>query len=156
MHRTDKEVQDQGWIDAVLKKALFCHLAIPGDDEYPCLVPMNFVWYEGRLILHSSPVGDKIRLLKNNPHASFAVESDIDLVTDTNVCGYGMRYRSVIGRGTVRFVEEYKEKNRLLKVFSEKYASYPVDNFFQDKLDNVAVLVIKPISITGKNSGYPL
>ncbi|HWQ64415.1 MAG TPA: pyridoxamine 5'-phosphate oxidase family protein [Methanospirillum sp.] len=156
MHRTDKEVQDQGWIDTVLIKALFCHLAIPGVDEYPCLIPMNFVWSEGRLILHSAIDGEKIRLLKNNPHASFAVESDVDLITNTNACGYGMRYRSVIGHGTVRFAEECEEKNHLLKVLSEKYTSYPVDDFSLDALDHVAVLVITPISLTGKNSGYPL
>lgn len=156
MQRTDKEVQDKRWIDAVLRKALFCHLAIPGDDRYPCLIPMNFVWYEGRLILHSNPVGEKIRLLKNNPHTTFAVESDIDLLTNTIACGYGMRYRSVIGHGTVRFSTEYDEKNHLLKVLSEKYTSHPVDDFSPDTLDHVAVFVITPISLTGKNSGYPL
>lgn len=156
MHRTDKEVQNQGWIDAVLTKAIFCHLAIQGDDEYPCLIPMNFVWYEGRLIFHSALDGEKIRHLKNNSHATFAVESDIDLITNIISCMYGMRYRSVIGYGPVRFVTEYDEKNRLLKALSEKYTSHPVDDFSPDALDRVAVFVITPISLTGKNSGCPL
>nr|WP_319539244.1 pyridoxamine 5'-phosphate oxidase family protein [uncultured Methanospirillum sp.] len=155
MRRTDKEVRDQRWIDAVLTKALFCHLAING-DEYPCLVPMNFVWYEGRLILHSAPDGEKIRSLRKNPRVTFAVETDPELVTHTTACGYGMRYRSVIGQGIARFVEEYEEKNNLLKVLSEKYTSYRVDDFPPDKLAHVAVFVITPASLTGKNSWYPL
>jgi len=155
MQRADKEVRDQGWIDTVLTKALFCHLAING-DEYPCLVPMNFVWHKGQLILHSANEGEKMRLLRKNPHVAFAVEIDPELVTHATACGYGMRYRSVIGQGIVRFFDEYEEKNHLLKVLSEKYTSYSVDDFPPDKLAHVTVFIITPTSLTGKNSGYPL
>ncbi len=153
MRRTDKEVRDQGWIDAVLFNALFCHLALV-DDVFPCLVTMNFVWSEGKLILHSVSEGEKIELLKKNPNVAFAVETDIGVVSHSTACGYGMRYRSVIGRGTARFVDSYDEKNRLLRLLSEKYTSCPVDDFSRDTLNHVTVFVITPTSLTGKNSGY--
>ncbi len=155
MQRADKEVRDQGWIDTVLTKALFCHLAING-DEYPYLVPMNFVWYNGQLILHSANEGEKIRSLRKDPRVTFAIEIDPELVTHATACGYGMRYRSVIGQGIARFVEEYEEKNNLIKVLSEKFTSCQVDDFPPDKLAHVTVFVITPTSLTGKNSGYPL
>jgi len=153
MRRTDKEIRDPEWIDAVLGKALFCHLAF-SDDEIPYMVPMNFAWSEGRLILHSFHEGEKNNILRKNPHVSFSVETDVELVTHTIACRYGMRYRSVIGRGNVRFVEEDEEKNYLLRILAGKYTTTPVHDFSPEELTHVTVLVITPTILTGKNSGY--
>ena len=56
MRRSDKQVTDPDWIASVLREAAYCHIAMC-DQEQPYMIPMNFVWYEGCLILHSATEG---------------------------------------------------------------------------------------------------
>lgn len=154
MIRSDKEITDPVWIDQVLHEALYCHIAI-SDGNLPYLVPMNYVWYDGRIILHSGSVGEKLRILKKNPSIAFAVETGIEMAPASTPCGYSMRYRSVIGQGTAGFIEDPIEKNHLLCRLAEKYTRVQVYDFSQKNLASVVVIGITVSGMTGKKSGYP-
>lgn len=153
MYRSDKEIRDPAWIASVLQKAGYCHLALSNGDQ-PYVIPMNFVFSENRLILHSGAEGEKISILQKNPKVSFAVETGIEPVTSETPCGYSMRFRSVCGQGVVKFVEDVGEKRNLLRILAEKYMAGPVPDFSSDAISHVLVIEVKITSMVGKNSGY--
>lgn len=155
MIRSDKEITDPVWIDHVLCQGLYCHIAII-DGTLPYLAPLNYLWCDGKIILHSGLEGEKIRILKRNPSISFAVETDVEMVPGSIPCQYSMRYRSVIGQGTAVFVEDPIEKSGLLCRLAEKYTGVHVSGFSSKSLDQVVVISITISQMTGKNSGYPL
>jgi nitroimidazol reductase NimA-like FMN-containing flavoprotein (pyridoxamine 5'-phosphate oxidase superfamily) len=153
MRRSDKEVTDQAWIINLLETALYCHIAL-ADGSKPYIVQMNYAYYRGKLILHSAPAGEKVRILKQNPKISFAVEEGVTMVNDQSPCRYGMWYRSVTGDGYARIIQDTTEKKRLLKIFTAKYHHGPLPDFTPEALAGVLVIEIAITKVTGKISGY--
>ncbi len=153
MQRSDKEIRDPLWIQSVLFEAQYCHLAC-SDGDTPYLVPMNFAFQDGHLILHSAPDGEKIRIIRQNPKVSFSAEVGVDLIASDAPCGYSMRFRSVCGTGSARCVEDSEEKARLLRIFATKFISGPLPVFSPASLDQVLVIDVRISSMVGKNSGY--
>src|SRR6056297_3333209 len=118
MYRSEKELRTDGEIDRILEESQVCRLALNGDG-YPYIVPMNFGWGEsdggGRvLFFHSALKGKKIELLRQDNRAAFEVDTDTDLVAADEACGFTMKYRSVCGRGRVRFLESEEDKRLAL------------------------------------------
>lgn len=153
MHRSDKEVRDPVWIETVLTEAPFCHIALCILD-HPYVIPMNFVFFEGCLILHSALEGEKIRIIQQNPRISFAAEVGVELIPDKNPCRYSMRYKSVCGHGDARFVEESDRKMKLLSILAAKYMSGLIPSFVPDVLLHMVVIEVKILGMVGKKSGY--
>lgn len=153
MNRSDKEIVDLNWINHILNTALYCHIAFC-EGEIPYVVPMNFAYHDGKLILHSATEGEKIRILKQNSHVSFSVEDGVRMVTNPSPCGYGMWYRSVSGAGDATVVEDLNEKRLLLKIFTAKFHHGPLPDFSSDTLERVLVIKVTITRVTGKNSGY--
>lgn len=153
MIRSDKEVIDRAWMDAVLRDALFCHLGLC-DDTQPYVVAMNFLWDEGRIFLHCRPEGEKMRILHKNPAVTVTVETGVELIWDPDPCACSMRYRSVNCQGIANLVRDPDEKHRILCRFAGKYTRTPVNGFSQKGLDHLEVIAITVTSRTGKSSGY--
>lgn len=155
MERSDKEVTDSSWITTVLQEAQYCHIGFCNMDQ-PYVIPMNFLFFEGHLILHSALDGEKIRFLKRNPKVSFSAEVGVELLVSDAPCGYSMRFRSVCGTGIARCVEEPEEKGRLLRIFAMKFISGPLPVFPPDLLAQVMVIDVTITRLSGKKSGYLL
>ena len=83
-------------------------LALSGDDGYPYLVPLNYLYVEadepealGKVYFHSAKAGHKIDAIECDPKASFCVIADDTVLPDK----YSTAYKSVIAFGTVRLIE---------------------------------------------------
>lgn len=83
-------------------------LALSGDDGYPYLVPLNYLYVEadepealGKVYFHSAKAGHKIDAIERDPKASFCVIADDTVLPDK----YSTAYKSVIAFGTVRLIE---------------------------------------------------
>jgi len=63
----------------------------------------------------------KIEILKKNPWVCFEAAVKTELINADEPCKYNVRYRSVIGYGKVKFLEDYNEKVEGLTVLSEHY-----------------------------------
>lgn len=114
---------------------------------------MNFAYHDGSLILHSAQHGEKIRIIKNNPDALFAVEDKVKLDRSDLPCNFGMKYRSVIGKGKISFLTGTNEKADALKIFAEKYSTQNVTPFQPSQINAVIVMMLKISEVTGKQSG---
>ena len=117
MRRKDREVTDLGAIGRIIGDCKVLRLGMV-DEGRPYVVPMNFGFdlRDGVLELycHSAPEGRKVEVLRRNPEVCFEMDCGHRLVEAEAACGYGFAYSSVIGEGTVGFIEDHEEKLRAL------------------------------------------
>ncbi|AKB78340.1 putative flavin-nucleotide-binding protein [Methanosarcina horonobensis HB-1 = JCM 15518] len=150
---SQKLISDRQQIEAILSKAKFLRLAL-SDAETPYIVPMSFGYKENVIYLHSSRKGEKIEILKKNPRICFEAASEIELITADDPCKYNVRYRSVIGHGQAKFLEDYNEKVEGLTVLSEHYGKKGPFEFEEWKVNRLCVIKIEVEKMTGKESGF--
>jgi len=150
---SQKLINDPQQIEAILSTARFLRLAL-SDAETPYIVPMSFGYKENTIYLHSSRKGEKIEILKKNPRVCFEAAAETELITADDPCNYNVRYRSVIGHGQAKFLEDYNEKVEGLTVLSEHYGKEGPFEFDDWKVNRLCVLKIEIEKMTGKESGF--
>jgi hypothetical protein len=152
MRRAEREIKDREAIEDILRKATVCRLAVCSEDV-PYIVPLNFGYESDRLYFHSAPEGRKIAALKANPQVCFEVDIDAELVSAGKPCGWTVRYRSVIGFGRARLLEDAAEKKRALDIIVGHYDRGPFE-YPEKAIAEVAVVEVEIESLTGKQAGY--
>ena len=71
-----------------------------------------------------------------------------------DICKYNVRYRSVVGNGQAKFVEDYNEKVEGLTVLSEHYGKKGPFEFEEWKVNRLCVIKIEVEEMTGKQHGF--
>ena len=132
MRRKDREVADLEGQLAILEQCPVCRVAINDPASgVPYLVPLNFGMAAGpqslTLYFHCAPVGTKLDLLRADPNVSFEADCPGTVSGGATSCTYGMNYQSVIGRGTVRFVEG-GEKLTALQAHLAAWVDFPEED----------------------------
>lgn len=153
MRRSEKEIRDNSLIDAVLAEAFVCRLGLV-DGGNPYVVPMCFVRVGDAMYLHAAREGRKIDILKQNDAVCFEVEADVALVPAAAACGWGMRYRSVIGFGRAAFVDDPQEKIAALDRLMEKYSGRGGWTYPDEAVRQTTIIRIGIERMTGKQSGF--
>ena len=100
------------------------------------------------LYFHCAPVGTKLDLLRADPNVSFEADCPGTVSGGATSCTYGMNYQSVIGRGTVRFVES-GEKLTALQALMQHYHC-PDLPFEPEMVEHTTVLALDVAAMTGK------
>lgn len=77
-----------------------------------------------------------------------------EVMTAEDPCNYNVRYRSVIGYGKAKFLEDYDEKVEGLTVLSEHYGKKGPFEFEEWKVNMLCVIKIEIEKITGKENGF--
>lgn len=151
MRRKDLEVTDRAEIDKILQDAQVLHLAL-NDDGYPYVVPLTYGYENGKLYMHSATTGKKIDLIRRNPKISFQVQADVVFHDDPKKSsGLTLTYRSVIGFGKVRILDDNDEKRSAIKILAAHYNEKGTKVERSDAaLKNVAMLEITIDHVTGK------
>jgi uncharacterized protein len=150
---TQKIIHDPQQIEEILSKAKFLRLAL-SDAGIPYIVPIAFGYKENAVYLHSSQKGKKIDILKKNPRVCFEAESESELMTADDPCKYNVLYRSVIGYGHAKFLEDYNEKVKGLTILSEHYRKKGPFEFEEWKVNRLCVIKIEIERMTGKENGF--
>ncbi|MDR7666496.1 pyridoxamine 5'-phosphate oxidase family protein [Methanosarcina sp. Z-7115] len=150
---SQKIINDLRQIEEILSKAKFLHLAF-SDEDIPYIVPMAFGYKRNAIYLHSSQKGKKINIFKTNPRVCFEADVETEVMTADEPCKYNVRYRSVIGYGQAKFLEDYNEKVEGLAVLSEHYGKEGPFEFEEWKVNRLCVIKIEIESVTGKQHGF--
>jgi len=137
-------------ITAVLERCSSGVMACLGDDDYPYAVPVNYVYYKGKIYFHSAKSGHKMDAISKHPKVSFVV-TDQDTIVSEEYTSY---FRSVIAFGRARITEgdEWFEAFRALV---EKYSGDMPEN---DKLKKIMectranIVAIDIDHVTGKEA----
>ena len=153
MRRKDREVTSFAEQLAILQECTVCRIAINDPAAgVPYILPLNFGMAEenGTLTLyfHCAAVGTKLDLLRADPRVSFEADCPGNITGGATACTYGMDYRSVIGHGTVRFVQE-PEKLPALRTIMQHYHC-PELPFDANVMAHTTVLALDVAAMTGK------
>lgn len=148
MRREEKEIREMAVIEAIIKEAQVCRLAMVDGDK-PYVVPLSFGYDGSHIYFHSAMEGRKIELLRKNPHVCFEVDQVIKLVKHKDACEWGMSFKSVIGEGRACLVEDPAEKIHALGVIMAQYSKRAFE-FSRSSLEKTAVIKVSIHKITGK------
>jgi nitroimidazol reductase NimA-like FMN-containing flavoprotein (pyridoxamine 5'-phosphate oxidase superfamily) len=125
MRRADREVAGIDEKLEIISRYKVCRLGMIDktvEPNEPYIVPLNFGYeFQGGVLVlyfHGALEGRKFSLLKSSAALSVGFEMDGEhkLIAGPQDCNYSFAYESVIGKGTVEFVEDSAGKARGLKI----------------------------------------
>ena len=150
MRRKEKEVKDQGELQAIIEGAEFCHLAMVDGDQ-PYVIPLNFGYRDNTLYFHSAREGRKLDILRRHDRVGFAMEAGVQLVEGGTACDWSVTYRSVVGFGRASLIEEAREKKAALDVIMAHYAKGSFE-YREKGLEQALIIKVRIDEMTGKRS----
>ena len=114
MRRQNRQVTDKNEIHAIIDEIKVARLGM-FDGKQVYVVPLNHGYELGEgddiiFYLHCAKVGRKLEILKEHPDVCIELDGRHDLVTADEPCDHSYYYASLIGNGTVEFVEDLEEK----------------------------------------------
>lgn len=119
MRRKDREVRDILEIERIIRECRICHVAMIWRGE-PYVVPLNFGYdlQNGvlNLYFHSAVEGKKMEAFREHGRVCFEMVCGERLVPGNQPWECTYHYKSVIGSGLVKFLEETEEKRRALSL----------------------------------------
>lgn len=139
---------DAQWLETFFRRAGEIFVSFSG-GEYPYVLPLNFVWLEGRIYLHCGFEGRKMDLLGQDDRVGFAAALDVTIVREKSTTWY----KSVSGCGRIRTVTDTEEKRRALDALSLRYAARCPRPAPDAVLRRVNVLCIDVEELSGKERG---
>jgi nitroimidazol reductase NimA-like FMN-containing flavoprotein (pyridoxamine 5'-phosphate oxidase superfamily) len=154
LRRGDKAISEVEELHRIIDEAPVMRLAMV-DDGRPYVVPVNFAREGDGLWVHCALEGRKVACLRRD--ASVCIEVDhfrgILQGSDDDPCtGWTTSYESVIGSGTVAFVDDVEAKVRGLRAIMLKYSGRSDWSFTPEEVARVLVLRVRLDSLTGKRS----
>jgi len=155
MRLKEKEITDRYEIEDILAKEKVCRMAMC-DGDTPYVVPTTYGYKNGMIYVHSSKLGRKIDVLRNNNRVCIVVDTGHDLVQgplDTS-CKSTIRFKSVIGTGRARFVEDEGEKRKAMDIIMTQAFGEQAFEYAPEGVREMAIIRIELDSVTGKKSGY--
>lgn len=125
---------------------------------YPQVIPMNFVWADGVVYMHSHPAGEKINNILRNPQVGFEVDQHICFLPSyyfhpTDASQADTLYISIVIKGRAMLVYDSAEKTRALNALMEKYqkeGGYEPLTPELPVVKEVAVIKVMPDEMRGK------
>ncbi len=127
-------------------------------DGYPQIIPMNFVYLDDAIYIHSHTKGEKLDNIRANQKVGFEVDRELEFLPsyfedpdDASLAD--TLYISVVIKGIGKIVDEKSEKtlalNGLMKKYQPEGGYEPIKPDMQ-VLDEVAVIKVTPETIRGK------
>ena len=127
-------------------------------DGFPQIIPMNFVFTNDVIYMHSHKRGEKLENMKRNDKVGFEVDKSLEFLpsyffdpSDASLAD--TLYISVVIKGNCVLVEDKEEKVLALNGLMKKYqpeGGYEPMNSGMDVLNEVAVIKIIPNTMRGK------
>ena len=128
------------------------------DNGFPQIIPMNFIFINDAVYMHSHIRGEKLDNIKRNQKVGFEVDKSLEFLpsyfsdpTDASLAD--TLYISVIIKGNASIVSDKEEKTNALNGLMEKYqpeGGYEPIRPDMDVLKEVEVIKIVPESLRGK------
>jgi len=128
------------------------------ENGYPQIIPMNFVFLNDAIYMHSHTRGEKLDNVKRNQKVGFEVDRELEFLPsyfedpkDASLAD--TLYISVVIKGTGSIVEDKEEKTLALNGLMRKYqpeGGYESIKSNMEVLNEVAIIKVVPDSIRGK------
>ena len=153
MRRAHQLVSDEAELSRWLAEAPVGRLATLDGSGYPVIIPLNFVYADGRIYFHSATEGAKLDDLRRHPQVGFEIDRLFAIAPPADRgCQTHAFYQSIVIRGRARVLDRAAEREarvHALQLLVEKYAPAVADRPM-DTVDQTAVVEIIVDEMTGK------
>ena len=152
MRRHDREVTEQAKIDEIIESCDCLRLGLNAEGG-AYIVPLSFGYAPGepaRFYFHSAMEGRKVSMIGSGAKAGFELDCAHALGEAELGCKHTYFFRSVIGTGFVRPVEDLEEKRRALALIMAHYRKDRAFSFTDEQARTVAVFCLTVTSMTAK------
>lgn len=123
--------------------------ALGGDDGYPYAVPVNYVYCNGYIYIHSATAGHKIDAVNNNPLCSICIIDKDDVVPQK----FTSYYRSIIAFGRAQIITCEDEIIMALRSLCNKYCmGFDPTDEINKFLKSILIIRIQIEKLTGKEA----
>ena len=162
MRRADYEMAEREEMERLLATASHGFMGIVTPDGWPAVVPLNFVFTDGRIYFHGAGEGEKMAAIAREPRVTFTVAEGFAIVPSyfrdpRLACPATQYYKCVMIRGRARVVTDTDEKARALQAIMEKLqpegGHEPItasSALYRKSLKTTAVVAIEVERMTGK------
>src|SRR5918998_3595241 len=152
------EIQSKDKIIQFLNSQPVGRIASLDSNGYPQIIPMNFVYHDGVIYMHSHPFGEKLDNIRRNPNVGFEVDQHICFLPSyyfhpSDASQTDTLYISVVIKGNASIVEDNKEKASALNALMKKYQKegrYQTLHPYMSSVNEVTVIKIVPKEMRGK------
>ncbi len=139
---------------AMLERSPVGRIATVNKKGFPVIKPVNYLYLDGKIYLHSSAKGEKIEDIQRGSPVCFEVDEPIAYaVASASACQASYYYRSILIKGKAALVEGRDKKTRVLDRMAEKYQPEgTVGKKSEEILEETAVIEILVKEISGKEN----
>ena len=154
MRRSEREIKNQGTITALLDRSQVGRMATINRKGYPVIKPVNYVYWDGKIYLHSSVKGEKMSDIRRGSPVCFEVDQPISYIPAKGpACKASFYYRSILIKGEAALVNPRKKKTEIIEKLMEKYQPEGgYEQIAEEILQRTAVIEISIKEITGKEN----
>jgi nitroimidazol reductase NimA-like FMN-containing flavoprotein (pyridoxamine 5'-phosphate oxidase superfamily) len=152
------EIKSKEKIKEFLDKEHVGRIATIDQNGYPQIIPMNFVFLNDVIYMHSHTKGEKLENITRNDKVGFEVDRELEFLPsyfedpkDASLAD--TLYISVVIKGKGKIVNDRQEKTNALNGLMKKYqpeGRYEPISSDMHVLDEVAIIKIMPDSMRGK------
>lgn len=151
MRRTDREIQDDGLMEAIIKNGKYAVLAMCKDNE-PYVVTLSYGYDASSrsLYFHGAKEGLKLEFLKANPRVCLTIIDDQGYIP--GVCSHA--YRTVVIRGNLELLDDDAERLKGIKAMIDHLEKNPAKMMAKveggESWNNTAMMRLTIAEMTGK------
>ncbi|MBA7708039.1 hypothetical protein ES703_116926 [subsurface metagenome] len=142
--------RDRAWCEGVLAEGEVGWLAM-STPEGPYVVPVNYRWHGGRVVIHTSLEGRKIECLRADDRVCLGGGGAAEPLKPHERGGCYRPWRSVLVFGRARIVEDIGEKLGPLQDFLTAYdpeGKFPA--LKPEDVKKILLILVEPERITGR------
>ncbi len=155
MRRSDREVTDIERIKEIVSECSCCRLGF-NDENGAYIVPLCFGcgWENNELTLyfHSAKEGRKLELIKKGGRAGFEMDKSFMVKPGKAACDFSAGFQSVIGYGSICFIENATEKAEALDKIMAHNTGREGWEYPSAMLASVCLFKLKAESLTCKEN----
>ena len=133
-------------------------IATIDENGFPQIIPMNFVFVNDAIYMHSHTKGEKLDNVRRNPRVGFEVDKELEFLpsyfehpTDASLAD--TLYISVVIKGVGMIIDDREEKTLALNELMKKYqpeGRYEPLNSEMQVIDHVSIIKVSPETLRGK------
>jgi uncharacterized protein len=142
-------------MDNIINRCEVCYLGMSDEENNPYVLPFNFGYRDKTIYLHSARTGKKMDIMTKNPKVCLAFSTDhvLRFTNEEVACSYGMKFRSVVLYGKIKFIDDFEQKKEVMNIIMQKYTgkTFPYN---PPSINEVAVYNVVIEEMTGRESGY--
>lgn len=152
MRKKERQASEQA-VKEMLLRGTEGTLSMHGDDGYPYGLPVNYIYFNDAIYIHTLNQGYKIDALKADRKVCFSIIVRSQIIPEL----YTARYESIVATGDAEFVENETERKQVMETFVTRFSPGLEEGgakFIKASLDRTAIIKIRIREIKGRTFRY--